>query len=398
MTTEEKVLYKMPEEAYSTDPDADGSSYRWVPAEEISFPKTNQVPVRTMYMTGRGYPTPSLPGPDGGEFAYKMPLFGHTVSGGATESPPVTLNLLEEMFQHILGGVRTQVGAALASVDADELGITANAYNVQDVVPVFQAGVPADSPRTQWAHIVSETGGTPNLYGLEPDFEETPTTAAVVRAARAFQFNFAGGGPTDAYYYVDDDGAFTYLGCRAVSATIEEDPQLRAMLTVTVQYDRRVAGVKASIPDPGSAPPVPAIIGAGAPVYFNGTLVETKSIRFDFGVNATPIASRTGANGRAGHDVVSVRPKLTLDPLGDDDYKVLMGEATNGPMLLQFGAGVLDGTVLNSVCFFFPAAQIHEISDADDSGRKRASIVIEMVDEVMFAAGVASRAFQVLVA
>ena len=42
MTTEEKVLYKMPEGPYSTDPDADGSSYRWVPAEEISFPKTNQ--------------------------------------------------------------------------------------------------------------------------------------------------------------------------------------------------------------------------------------------------------------------------------------------------------------------------------------------------------------------
>lgn len=398
MTSQMKRLYACPEAAYSTDPDSDGSDYRWLPAEDVSMPKSMQTPIGTQYATGRPYPTPAHAGPDGGEFSYKLPLFGHTVSGAATASPPATLNVFEERVQHILGGVRTLVGAALAATGASSISVTANAYNPQDLVPVHEASVPAANPRTQWVHVDSETAGTPNVYAVSPTFEATPTTSAAARASRAFEFNQAGGGATDAYHYVDDDGSFTFLGCRITAASIEEDPQQRAMLVVTVAYDRRVVGTKASLPDVGDGPAVPAIIGAGAAVYWNGELVETKSVRVDFQIEASAQMSRTGTNGRAGHRVNKVVPVVTLDPLSDDDYNVAMGAATQGALLLQFGAGILSGTVLNTCCLYLPVAQIFEVAPTDDSGYKRHSLKVQMVDDAIFSAGVARRAFQFSVA
>lgn len=397
MTTQERLLYLLEEPAYSEDGDPDGSDYGWVPAEDLAFPKSDQKPIPTAYMTGRPWDTPSLRGPDGGSFSYKMPIFGHAVSGGAAGSPPVALNMFERHLRHILGGVRTLNGIAIANPGADTFETASDAFAPQDLVPIHEANVPDGMPRTQWVHIVSEDGGPPREYTVEPPFEEVPSAAAIARAVRLFEFANRGGASLS-YYYVDDDGAVTYLGCRITAASIEEDPQKRAMLVVTVAYDRKVPGAKASIPPPADGPPVPEIIGAGAAVYFNNVLVDTATVRFNFGIEASTIEGRRGLQGRTGHNVVRLKPSVVLDPLSSSDYEDDMAAATLGPMMLQFGAGVLDGTVLNTVCLHFAAAQIEDVSHADSNGRKRTSPTINIKDRVVHAGTTLSRAFQAAVA
>ncbi len=397
MVTENKRL-AMAEETggYRTDPSADGSGYTSLPVEELSFLKSNRTPIRTAYATGRPWPTRSIPGPDGGEFTCKVPLWGLLVSPAAAATPSVTLTPFERLLRHILGGARVVTGAAIAAATDDSISVTADVLAPQDLVPVVEAGVPADAPRAQWVHIDSETAGTPNVYEVSPAFEETPTAAAVARGCRIFTFD-GNGGDTLAFYLVDDDEPWTCLGCRVTAAVIDDEPTQRAMMSLTIAYDSRVAGAKASIPDPVDGPPINEIVAFNSPVHFGETLIETAKTSLDFGILAEPIASRIGANGRAGHDVVHLRPTLTVNPMGGAAFEDLMHLATEDFAQIQYGGGPLAGGTLNSICVRFASAQVMEATREDDAGRRRVSFTIEFVDEVMFAPGVPSRALQVAV-
>lgn len=397
MSTENKSLWVAVESSYSVDPDSDGSDYVWVPAEDVSFLKSSKKPIPTQYATGRPWPTPALEGPDGGEITFKVPLIGLITSPAAGASPSATLTYLEIFLRHIMGGVRTLPGVAVTAGTSGTFSAATDPYNAQDLVPVYEAGVPSDSARTQWAPILSQSGAGPYVYTVEPDFETAPSNAAIVRGTRLFTFD-GDGGDTLAFYAQDDDETFTLLGCRITSASISDEPQMRAMMSVTVQYDQRVAGSKASIPDASNGPAIAEIVGVNAPVFFNGSQIDTAKTTFDFGIQASAIKSRAGTNGRSGHDVVHLRPKITINPIGGSTYEDLMHDVTEGECLLQYGAGVLASSVLNTIAIYFPLAQVMEASRSDDDGRRRVDLTIELKDEVMFSAGVASKALQIGVA
>lgn len=392
--TRKRSLHIAHETTFATDPSADGSGYLYTPAEGIEY--TDQLEVLTTeYSTGRNYPTESEIGADGAEITFRTPLIGMaSAAGDGTDASSVTDDWLDLLFEHSLGVQATSAGEGVgAGSTTTNLVLDTDAYGPQDLVPIYQAAIPAGNPRTQWTAItVDPADGT---YTVAPAFTTAPETAAIAYGVKRYTDD-DDGGPSLAAVVRDDTLHYTLLGGRVSRLRIIAEAQRRVMCEFSASFDRKSedTAAKTALPAATRMATTP-IKSFRSPVWFNGSRISTRMIEIDFALTTAAITDTESTNGRAGWDLISIAPMVTIEPLRSDDYINLKRAGTKGPLMIQLGAGVLAGGVLNTVGLHMARAEAREVTITDENGRARNRIVFHAVDQIEFSAGVGSRFFQI---
>lgn len=383
--TKKRALWWQLEGTYGVNPNGagDGTGLVGVPATMIGDRKPMKAQLVTNYMTGRNFDTPNIPGPDGGEFEVEVPAIGLSAAAGVAVAPP-TADWLDILLEHVHGGVSVRNGVAVASALAGSMTIATDFFSINDLVAVHRAAVPAAGPRSQWALLTSD-GGT-GAYNVSPAWVDVPTSASIAYGARVFRPD-DDGGATLMCVYRDDDDDYTLNGCRAVALSVGYDDAGQIVkYKIRIAYDSATIEDLANLPAVVSAPAVTPVRSLLSGIWFNGTLYESAKASFDYGIVAAELRSSYRSNGRAGHESIRFAPKLTLSPIGENAVEQLQRNATVGPLVAQFGAGVLGGGVLNTLAIGAAGAQVVQTANEDDNGRRRTAVTIEIKD-IVFATG-----------
>lgn len=392
--TRRRSMHIAAEVTPGVDPSADGSGYTFVPADPLPMSSDEKEPLETQYAYGRNYPSESEEGPDGASVSgIQTPLIGLASSPGDNVNASTVANdWLDILLLHALGAQQTTLGRTVSSSGNTSLTLASDVLNAQDLVPVFEVGIPAAGQRTQWAQVTVDPGDA--SYTVAPQWVSNPTSAALARGAKVYR-DTDEGGATLAVCITDDTLVYTHLMGRCNSLSIRGEHGRKAMMDWGFAFDSKTenASGKTALPIASRVAPTPIRLFR-SPVFFNGARIETRMIEINFGLAAAEVGSTEGTNGRAGMELISIAPTVTIEPLRLDDYINFKRVQTKGPLIAQLGAGILTNGVLNTFAAHMARAEAREVSEVDDNGMTRQRIVFHAVDQVQFAASVASRFFQ----
>lgn len=392
--TRRRRVYLAAEGTYETDPSASGSGYLWVPATSVGELVDKHGLEETNYNTGRNWGTRFEPLVDGAELELEVPMIGLATAANDGVAPPAN-DWLDLFLTHIFGTQASLTGDGAGSGSTTTNLVTDGqvAYATQDLLAVFQGGLAVN--RTQW--VVVTSAASPN-FGVAPTMEQAVTTAGVAFGSKIYRPD-SDGGATIACVYVDDDLTYTLLGGRVTSFSIKGDTNRAIRAKLGIRFSTKTLdGSKSSLPNVGAGPAVTALKCFGSPVYFNNVNYATAGWELDFGLETAVVPATSGGNGRAGDELITLAPVLTIHPLRTDAIVNLKrgsgGDPTVGRMMLQLGAGRFS-TVLNSMAVHFEAAQVIEVSGENENGRPRHAVQIKAIDNGQFSAGVDAHLVQV---
>ena len=375
------------EATYATDPDSDGSSYLYCPAEGITYEEQAEI-IETAYSTSRNFPTESELGAQGHTVSFQVPLIGlATAAGNNINAGTVTNDWLDLILESAFGIQASTEGEVVTGSTTSTLTTADSTWATQqNLVPVHIASVPTGAERTQWSQIQTSAGGS---SALAPTLQASPGNGSVAYGIKQYRVD-DDGGATLALVLTDDSLVYTFLGGRITSLRITGEHKRRAMMAVTIQFDRRSLDTgKTSLPTAALVAPTPVKMFR-SPVHHNNVRIPTRMVEIDFGFAAAEVQDTESTNGRAGYELVSIAPTITIEPLRADSYDLLKQNLTRGPVLVQLGAGVVANSILNSLAVFFARAEAREVSYTAQDGITRNRVVFTAVDRIEFSAGVAS--------
>ncbi len=397
--TKKRAVFVDTEVAFDTDPSADGSGYAWVPAVEIGQLRRGKTPMRTNYFTKRNFETP--PTDDGAqswEIDITTPLIGLSSAAGDGVAPPAD-DWLDAFLLHILGTQASLTGEGLASSASSTsiaLDTSAAGFVDQQLIAVYESGLPSPE-RTQFT-VITDDSAAPT-YTVAPAFEDygtTPVTGGAIAYGGKYYQPDDDGGSTLALVYCEDDLEYTLTGGRCTRFTISSTQGEMVKASMSIRGRTSSVTTKASLPSAASGPATSPIVGLASPFIFNGTIYTTPSVEFDFGITTAEVPAQEAQEGVSGDESIMVKPVCTVTPLRTSAIDDLRDNATQGRMVVQFGAGVLSGGALNSFAIEAQIASAMTSDHNDENGRLRQSVQFECFDNVEFAAGVAARFLQVM--
>lgn len=385
-----RMLHICAESTFAVDPDSDGSDYVYVPAEGLTYEEGTEI-LTTSYSTGRNFPTESEVGADGGSITFSTPLLGlATAAGAGTNASTVTADWLDRLLAHTFGGSSTTEGVAATGGTTSTFTAATTVGAAQDLIALFTASTPSAAPRTLWSQLQSITGSGPYTYNLAPDVAVAPTSSTVSYGVKQYRPD-DDGGATLAAVVTDDALVYTYLGGRVTRCRIVAPAKQRVMVEWTIAFDRRSLDAgKTSLPAAARLAYTP-IKMMRSPVVFNGSAIATRMLEIDFAVTASEVTDTSGVNGRGGHELISIAPTVTIEPLRADSHDALKRAMTRGPLVAQLGAGVLESSRLNTCALHLARCEAREVTYTADNGITRNRIVFSAVDAIELSAGVASQ-------
>lgn len=379
--TRKRGIWVATEGTYATDPSANGSGYFWVPALSQGELKDGRTILDTEYYTGRNFPTAPIQGADGWSFDMEVPVIGLSTRAGDLIAPPAD-DWFDRLLTHIYGSQVALSGRAFTSATTTTFTCATDVFNTQDLVAVFDPAVPT---RTMW-ELISVDAGT-GLYTVQPTpFLNTPTATGVANGTKGYQFNDTGGS-TLAFVYREDDLDYTLVGGRCTAASIIEEAGKTVKMKLSFRGDNRLQEQKASLPAVGAGPSPAVTRGLLSAVYFNNVQYSVSKVEVNLGIKTAEIMATNAVNARAGDEMIEAVPEITIHPLRTDAILQLKRNVTTGRLLVQFGAGILSGSVLNTVAIHAEQATPMDVQIADDQGRLRDAIKFKVTDLVTFPGG-----------
>lgn len=384
---------------FETDPSTNGSGYSWVPALMVGLFKSSRERLPTNYQTGRDAPTLPVLGADGGSFDCEVPLLGLATAAGHTTSPPSN-DWLDTLLDHIFTSSTSTAGKNVGSGSTSSTLVlaTSGPHALQDLVPVFEANKPSTGSRqrTQWSKI-TDAASAPT-YSIAPNWSSAPTSAGVCYGHKRWSVESSvdGGGNSLAFVYVLDSEKYTMLGCRVTKAVIVGERGKVWRLKLTIAYSScAIDAGKSSLPTVDKLGRAPCK-WYGSPFTFNGTAYPVPQCEIDLGLKTAELEAQESPNGRAANEVISARPVVSVSPQWSSTIRALSETGssdipTNGPLIVQIGAGVLSGGVLNTLAFHAELAYPKEANPTDSDGRLRAMLPFECVDPGVFSGSTVGR-------
>lgn len=380
--TPEKILYIGEQTSgWGTEASADGSGLsQLVGAEEISEIPAGIEQIEVAYQDGRIYPKANEVGaPSLSEIRCKFPLFGLGTAAGDGSAPP-SADVLDILFGHILQTVATLSGeGATTGSSASNLLLDTDAFNAGDLL----AYCPGSGSPTQWVRVSADNGG--GDYDVTPNMSPVAVDAGTVYGSRYWTppaTGLVGGNPLTLCLVDSSVGTYTGLNTRVSAFSLEGAIGQRIMADVTFQIDSLYedASAKTALPAATQAPAVTPVKCLGSPVAFGGTYYDTASFNFDLGLQTAPVKATSSLTGRAGHEVIRIAPQLTFQPLRTNAIRNLQRAATTGEAWLQLGAGILSGTLLNTLAAYMGLAQVTAVEGQDDEGHARQQVTLMAKD------------------
>jgi hypothetical protein len=390
--TRKSALFVAAESTYGTDPSSSGAAYAYVPTfGQMGMLKDQKQLLETNYYTARNFPTPAIVGADGWAFDCEIPMNGLATAAG-DGSAPAADDWFDIILQHVHGSQTSVSGEGVGTGSTtSSLVLDTDIYNVQQLVPVFEASVPTGAPRTQWALITVDAGtGT---YTVAPTMTQAPSTSAVAYGTKTYQFDDDGGSSL-AFVYRQDDVDYTLLGGRCTAASIIAENGQIVRMRLSFAGDTKTQEAKGSLPAiTAYSRTLKTLL---SPVWFNGTQYATRKIEIDLGITSAVQESTQAVNGRANYELIRAAPTVMIEPIFTNAIQDLKRNNTTGRLLVQFGAGVLASGVLNAMAFHAEQAVVMEADPVDDQGRIRSALKFQVTDPVEFSSGVSARYCQLV--
>lgn len=378
------------------DPSADGSGYVYVPALSVGDLSDDTSPIAGSIATGTNWETqPIAPLDSPWSFPLDVPLSGlASAAGDGTAASSVAVDYLDILLGHILSAAASVAGEGLGSgsttsslvLDTDPTG-----YDAQQLVPVFESGLPTAGERTQWTMLNVSAGAT--FAGCTPVFDDAPTTAAVAYGTKTFLPTDTGGA-TIALTYQQDDVTYTLLGGRVTACSLigELDNKWMARLTIAGCTHAKDTG-KSALP---AAVKMSRWLKVGlSPFWFDGSKYATRKIEIDLGISAAKVGATSAASGYVDHRSISLAPRYMIEPLFSDDLNLLKRSQAVGRAMVQLGGGVLSGGVLNTMAVHSEEVSVRDTKRSDDAGQQRMSVTFGASTPVLHSSGDAARVFQI---
>lgn len=390
--TKKRALYVAAESAYSTDPSSNGSGYLYVPVLELGLLQDGMSQLETNYFTGRNYPTAPIAGTDGWSFDVTIPMTGLGVAAGVATTPSATEDWQGTFWKHTFGTVAQNAGVAVSSTGSSSaITFASDLYDIQQLLCVYEAALPtATAVRAQWTEVVTDSTG--GVYVINPTWAANPTSAAVAYGQILYRDTAVGASLS--FVFVQDSTTYLLSGGRCTAMTIDATARQKIMIKMTFSGNTKtVDATKSSLPN--AAPSLAPMKTELSPIWIGGTNYATNKIQIDFGLAAAEQDSTAAVGGRAEFELMSIKPKITIEPLFTPALQDLKRAATTGNRcLIQFGAGALSGGVLNTSCLAFNEVVASESNPVDDNNRIRLGQTFMATDAGYFSGSTLARFVQ----
>lgn len=360
------VAYCRTESTFDTNPSSAGTSFVFVPAEELSLLEDSQEVLPTNYQTGRGYRTAHEVGALGWGLTMSVPLFGLSSRAGVgVSASTITDDFLDVILDHVFGTHSNTTGVGLSSgtaaagtIVADSSGFTLQ----QAIMMTYSSGLTRASH-----HQITAIGSAPT-YSVVPNVFESITTNWEAPGAHVWQPTL-GQSASLAFHFRNDSDWYSLTGGKVTAAKIKCEVNKPYMLDLTIR------GVtKATESAPGSLvsaiPPTRARLRhSRAPVHFGTTSLDNAGWELDFGLDAQQILNSGATEGRSGDETVTVNPVLTLSPMWSSTLEALRSSATQDELMLGLGSGILASSQTPAMSVAFPNMQVEANGPSEKNGR-----------------------------
>lgn len=395
--TKKSTLFLLPETSYDVYPGTDGSDMLHIPTTSLSPLKDAMMTLETNYALGRMEPTAPISGADGWSLDFESLYYGLSAAAGDGAAPPAK-DFQDYLFEHIICGAGSSVsksGEGLASVtDANTIVLDTAAFAIQDLMAIFEAGIPAagSRQRTQWVKATSLATAT---YDVTPDLVGSPTGAAIAYGSRQFIYTDVNEGSLSFAYVKPDGTVYLCSGGRITAASISAEAKQTVKMKFTVSGSTKSDATDAltALPAIGRISAKP-LIATRSFIFLGGTSYPTSKIDFDFGISAAEVETTEGTNGRSGNISMMCSPKISIMPEFSSDYVELKRQRTEQEAIISYGAGVLAGGVLATSAIHCSAVVAAEADDQDASGLLRTAITLNAVDPGVLSGTTLKRFFQ----
>jgi len=340
-----KSLYVATQSTWATDPDADGSDYRFVHARDFSPAPDFGEPIERELQDDTFDSSGIIPGAEGGAFSFKTELRGSGTAAASTVAAihgEMGLSLLAQ-FGAVNLGTGTTFSAGWTTTSGDVA--VATTINVGDIIyRLASAGV------YEARAVTVKVGST---LTVAPAWSGTPANTDVCYAMANYRAASSGFGYEALCMKGDNGYEITCLGC--IGNVKIESLSARKVPLLAFDYlidDPDFASAKGSLAATTDAYPS-AVVTRRAPFYYNGTATECAELSFDLGNDRKPIPSNGGAQGRSGWKVVGQSRIFSVKVQRDEAYLTAYQAKTTFPIFT-----FLDGGLGNMVAVYAPNCQI----------------------------------------
>jgi hypothetical protein len=365
---------------YGVDPSADGSGYVHARAHVFDTPTNDRAIFEVDEATGRNRPTDVEAGPDGTSLTLTFAELGlsSAAGDGATPSSSDALTLL---LNSAFGSAQAVTGEGVAAGSTSStLNLDTNALAAGQLA--CSQGASTNSGRAQWRRVT----GASSPYTVAPaNWVATPDAADVAYGSLQWRDSTQGYSIAAVVQVEAAAGStetYTLLGGRPTSIKKRTDAKGRTTWTVAMRFDSKTedASAKSALPA-ATVQTLPGITGVLSPFWWGSTSYATKSVELEWSLGTVDDDSTAGVNGRAGIDVMSADLMVTIEPaFARSVWEADFNAATARELLVQFGAGVVAGGVLNSCALSVPRAKATAATIADDNGRPRHVVRFKALD------------------
>lgn len=319
-------LYVAPESSFGTEPDADGSDYKFLKAVEITpFIPSAEV-IERPGMTGDLVRQAHVVGPKGGTFSFKLELKGSgTAAGAATlaiasEASPILLSCL--------GGVTRGTGATVGS------GSTTTVI-VVDTTAGLAVGM-AVCINSEIRFVTVVTDGT--HFTVNRALTGAPVSTDIVYASSMFK-RANTGHQSLAFVVFRDAIEYTALGCHVKCKLAGINARGTGILEVQVTAASWAVTTKASLPAASltGITAVSAPVVKGSPFAVAGTEDVISGLEMDLGSEFVFQESTAAADSKAGIELIDHKPGGAFKPYFAAGHLTAFYAGTE--VALDFGCG-----------------------------------------------------------
>jgi len=338
------ALWVAPESTFSTDPDTDGSDYRMVPAEGITWSPSKPPIEREVMRSGLGQSISSTPGQKGGTVSFSVPLHG-LATAGASGVAAVIDPWLDALLDACGYSVAAGTGTAVIAVPTGTT--TTTVVEVDSAVGITAGTLVMIGGEVRLVTAVN-TAGTDTIT-VTPALSSAPAGATVVYASVSAGVTSSGNyepTATAAFVWKHDQDEVTLLGCAGTLKVEPYDAGTRPMLSFEFQVNSWANTTNKSS--------VPSSVTYRSPLLAKRSAGDTTGSCLLWGSTATPLASSktgfdpaltlspkpsvNGIEGRIGWAITNEAAMLDVTPYSAqstyyDDYEA----ATNRTAVLQLG-------------------------------------------------------------
>jgi hypothetical protein len=361
-------LYAMHEVSYATDPDADGSDYKFIKTvEPASFTPAVEV-IERPGMTGDLVRQEHVLGAKGGQLTFKVEM-----KGAGTPASDNTASIASESSPFIeaaCGTVFRGTGSIVAA------GSTASVINVTAADGVgFRRGMMVEiAGQVRFISSIATDALT-----LDRALSGVPANGTAVYASS--MFTRANSGHKSMAFVIKIDGVeYTLLGCKVAVAIEGAASGGTALLAVTVDVGTWSTSTKASLPSSATLSGVNAV---KAPVVKGATCAvanASKWVRefvFNPGMEISFIASTEATDNKAGIEAVQSNPTGAIKPYHADQHMTDFAAGTVNAIAFAAGAAA---TVANGWGVYVQRAQYLQPTWEDGDGMLVESLPFACVD------------------